>query len=381
MSVTQRTASGGQLAPQPNAELLQLAPFKQGRSEIAGVAQPIKLSANESHLGPSPAAIEAYRRAADSLSAYPDGSQLQLRTAIAEVFGLPAEQIVCGNGSDELLQLLIRAYLRPGDEVIFSRYSFAMAMVHATAQGATLRIADEPELRPDADSILAAVTPRTRMVLLASPNNPVGQYIRRDDLWSLHRRLPTDVLLVIDSAYADYVTASDFDSGAALVTATQNVVMTRTFSKLYGLAATRIGWCYAPPAIVDSIQRIRTPFNASTGSMAAATAAVRDTAWCAHVRDYNQRELHTIAERVSSQLTGVEFIPSAANFYLLRFTDGIHTAAGAAAALERQGIIPRPVGAGGPEQCLRISVGLTHENDAVLRVLADYVARPSPAAV
>lgn len=381
MSVTQRTSAADVGGPRPNHELEGLAPFKQGRSEIAGVQHPIKLSANESHLGPSPAAIEAYRRAAESLSAYPDGSQWQLRAAIGEVFGLPVEQIVCGNGSDELLQLLIRAYLRPGDEVIFSRYSFAMAMVHATAQGATLRIADEPQWRPDAESILAAVTPRTRMVLLASPNNPVGQYINREQLWSLHRRLPADVLLVIDSAYADYVTADDFESGSALVTAAQNVVMTRTFSKLYGLAATRIGWCYAPPAIVDSLQRIRTPFNASTGSMAAAVAAVRDTAWSAHVREYNQRELQSIAARVGTQLPGVEFIPSAANFYLLRFTDGIHTAAGAATALERQGIIPRPVGAGGPEQCLRISVGLTHENDAVLRVLADFVSRPVPAAV
>lgn len=381
MSVTQLSASAGHDGPRPNEELLELAPFKQGRSQIVGIQNPIKLSANESHLGPSPAAIEAYRQAAGSLSVYPDGAQVQLRTAIAETFGLPAEQIVCGNGSDELLQLIIRVYLRPGDEVVFSRYSFAMAMVHATAQGATLRIAEEPQLRPDVDSILAAVTPKTRMVIVASPNNPVGQYICRDDLWRLHRQLPADVVLAIDAAYADYVTASDFDSGASLVAASRNVVMTRTFSKLYGLAATRIGWCYAPPDMVDFIQRIRTPFNASTGSMAAATAAVRDTAWTEHVRAYNRRELDSIAARVATQLPGVEFVPTEANFYLLRFTDGVHTAAGAAAALERQGIIPRPVGAGGPENCLRISVGLTDENDAVLKVLADYVSRPMPASV
>jgi len=381
MTAFQCPSAPGAGDPQPNRELLELAPFSQGRSEIAGIQRPIKLSANESHHGPSPAAIEAYRLAALSLSAYPDGSQLLLRTAIAEVFGLPVEQLVCGNGSDELLSLLIRAYLRPGDEVIFSRYSFAMAMVHATARGATLRIADEPGLRPDVDSILAAVTTKTRMVVLASPNNPVGQYLRRDELWDLHRQLPSHVVLAIDGAYADYVMASDYESGAALVTASQNVVMTRTFSKLYGLAATRIGWCFAPPAIVDSIQRIRTPFNASTGSMAAAAAAVRDIAWTAHVREYNHRELESIAARVATLLRGVEFIPSVANFYLLRFTDGVHTAAGAAAALERQGIIPRPVGAGGPDNCLRISVGLAGENDAVLSVLSDYVSRPAPVMV
>ena len=360
-------------APQPNREIQSLAPFRQGKSELAGVATPIKLSANESHLGPSPAAIEAFRSSAASLASYPDGAQSALRAAIAETFGLPADNIVCGNGSDELLQLLIRAYLRAGDEVIFSRYSFAMAMVHATAQGATLVIADEPALRPDAERILAAVTPKTRMVFLASPNNPVGQYIPEQELWRLYRNLPPEVLLVIDGAYADYVVADDFESGAALVAAGANAVMTRTFSKLYGLAGARIGWCYAPANVIDAIQRIRTPFNASSGAMAAATAAVRDVAYSAHVRDYNQREIRRIAAEIARRFTGVEFIPSAANFYLLRFSGGRHTAEGAAAALERRGIIPRPVAAGGPERCLRITVGLTEENDAVLATLADYI--------
>ncbi|MGH8316079.1 MAG: aminotransferase class I/II-fold pyridoxal phosphate-dependent enzyme, partial [Steroidobacterales bacterium] len=161
--------------PQPNQELLALAPFRQGRSEIAGHAQPLKLSANESHHGPSPRAIEAYRNAAGELFRYPDGAQAELRHAIAEVFDLRADRILCGNGSDELQQLLVRAYVRPGDEIVFSRYSFAMAMVHAVAQGARIVTVDEPKLRPDADQLLAAVTAKTRIVMLASPNNPVGQ--------------------------------------------------------------------------------------------------------------------------------------------------------------------------------------------------------------
>ena len=361
--------------PRPNRELESLAPFQQGRSELAGVTGPIKLSANESHLGPSPAAVEAFRNAAAALASYPDGAQTALRLAIAETFGLAADQIVCGNGSDELLQLLIRAYLRPGDEIVFSRYSFMMAMVHATAQGARLVTADEPKLRPDTDCLLGAVTPRTKMVLIASPNNPVGQYLAAPELRRLHRGLPPEVLLVIDAAYADFVVAGDFEPGAALVAGARNVVMTRTFSKLYGLAGARIGWCYAPPNVVDALQRIRTPFNASTASMAAAAAAVRDTRHAAFVRDYNRREIDRIAAGVASGLPGVEFVPSAANFYLLRFTGESHTAEGAAAALERAGIIPRPVAAGGPERCLRITVGLDHENDAVLSVLRDYVRR------
>lgn len=373
MSAPRPSASVEPRRPHPNRDLESLSPFRQGKSELAGVAQPIKLSANESHLGPSPAAIEAFNDAAALLACYPDGAQTALRSAIAGTFGLDADQIVCGNGSDELLQLLIRAYTRPGDEIVFSRHSFAMAMVHATAQGAKLVIADEPALRPDADCLLAAVTPRTKVVLIASPNNPVGQYIPGPELWRLYRGLPPEVLLIVDAAYADYVVADDFEAGAALVAAGYNAVMTRTFSKLYGLAGARIGWCYAPPNIVDSLQRIRTPFNASTASMAAAAAAVRDTHHAAFVRDYNHREMERIAAGVAAGLPGVEFVPSAANFYLLRFTDEARTAEGAAAALEGAGIIPRPVAAGGPERCLRITVGLSHENDAVLRVLGDYV--------
>jgi len=359
--------------PSPRPELAGLAPYIQGKCELAQCTAPIKLSANESHLGPSPLAIEAYKNAASLLQNYPDGSQTALRQAIGAAFGLSAEQIVCGNGSDELLQLLIRAYVRTGDEVVFSRFSFTMAMVHATAQGAKLRIADEPRLRPDTDSLLAAVTPRTRMVFLASPNNPVGQYLPKSELWRLHRALPEQVLLVMDGAYADYVVAADFEAGAALVDAGSNAVMTRTFSKLYGLAGLRIGWAYMPPNVLDSLQRIRTPFNASADAMAAAAAAVSDLRYRDHVRDYTAREMGRIKAAVAERMPGAEYVPSFANFYLLRFADGIHTAAGAATALEDNGIIPRPMGSGGPADCLRITVGLGHENDAVIAVLANYL--------
>jgi histidinol-phosphate aminotransferase len=359
--------------PAPKPELASLAPFKQGKCDLADFDHPIKLSANESHLGPSPHALEAYRSAGSALFSYPDGSQLALRSAIAETFRLDAARIVCGNGSDELLQLLIRAYVLPGDEVVFSRYSFAMAMVHATAQGAKLVIADEPQLRPDTDALLAAVTPRTRMVFLASPNNPVGLYLPKSELWRLYRALPSNVLLINDSAYADYVIADDFEAGGALLEAGVNAVMTRTFSKLYGLAGLRIGWAYAPVEVIDAVQRIRTPFNASSDAMAAATAAVRDTEYAAYVRDYNAREMQRIRSTVNGLNTGIECLPSFTNFYLLRFKGTRHTPAGAADALEAAGVIPRPVQASGPEGCLRITVGLAHENDIVLKVLTRYM--------
>lgn len=373
MSASGHRAAPAAHLPPPNRELLGLAPYRQGKAEIVGNPEPLKLSANESHHGPSPRAIAAYHDLAARLFRYPDGAQSELREAIAATFQLPAGQIVCGNGSDELQLLLIRAYARPGDDIVFSRYSFAMAMVHAVAQGARVVIADEPELRPDTDCLLAAVTPQTRIVMLASPNNPVGQYLPRAELARLHRALPPEVLLVVDSAYADYVTADDFDAGAEVVAAGGNAVMTRTFSKLYGLAGLRIGWAYAPPNVIETVQRIRTPFNASSASMAAAAAAVRDVEYSRRVRDYNQKELERIAQAVGAGPPGMEFIRSHANFYLLRFTDGRHDAAQAAAHLERNGIIPRPVAAGGPDNCLRLTVGLAEENARVLRALAGYM--------
>ena len=374
MSAQDATGAHPPCVPEQHPGLRGLAPFRQGKSTLDDHVNPIKLSANESHHGPSPLAVEAYRNHSGQLFRYPDGAQSQLRRAIAETFGLRAQGIICGNGSDELLQLLIRAYVRPGDDVVFSRHSFAMAVVHATAQGARIVTADEPELRPDTDSLLAAMTPQTRAVIIASPNNPVGRYLPRAELGRLRRGLPAETVLIVDAAYADYVDAEDFEPGQALVDAGSNTVMTRTFSKLYGLAGLRIGWMYGPASIVDAVERIRTPFSASADAMAAATAAVRDVRYTQFVRDYNTAQLRRIEAGVTAMGAGIEFLTSYANFYLLRFTDDRHTAEGAAQALERHGIIPRPVAAGGPARCLRITVGLQHENDAVLGVLADYMA-------
>lgn len=351
--------------------IANLAPYKQGKSALADIAEPLKLSSNESMVGPSPRALAAYGDAAASLQLYPDGSQSALRRAIAEVHGLDADKIVCGNGSDELIQLVIRAYAGPGDDVVISQYSFAMAFVHAIAQGANVITVDEPDLRPDADALLAAVTPRTKLVVLASPNNPVGQYIARDDLRRLQAGLPGDAVLLIDSAYADYVDAPDFEAGAALVDAHDNVVMTRTFSKLYGLAGLRIGWMYAPPSIIDSVQRIRTPFNASGPATAAAEAAVRDVGHAAMVAAENRTELARIAAALTA--TGIEVISSVANFYLIRFPQADRDPVGAARHLEGKGIIPRPVNAGGPDKVLRITVGRPDQNDRVIAALADYM--------
>ena len=358
-------------APAPVAGIARLAPYKQGKATLSDIAEPLKLSSNESMIGPSPRALAAYRAGAAGLSLYPDGSQHALRTAIAEVHGLDAERIVCGNGSDELIQLVTRAYAGAGDDVVLSQYSFGMAFVHAIAQGANAISVDEPALRPDVDGLLAAVTPRTKMVVLASPNNPVGQYLPREELLRLHAGLPAHVLLLLDSAYADYVEAPDYEAGAALVERHGNVVMTRTFSKLYGLAGLRIGWMYGPAAVIATVQRIRTPFNANGPALATAEAAVRDVEHAAFVRHENGVEFRRISDALTA--AGIEVIPSAANFYLMRFPQAGCDPEGAARHLEARGIIPRPVNAGGPEACLRITIGRPDQNDRVIAALREYV--------
>jgi histidinol-phosphate aminotransferase len=350
--------------------VLRLAPYVQGQSAIEGVSDPIKLSSNESSQGPSPLAIEAYQQAAGQLNRYPDGSQQALRNAIGEVQGLDPQRIVCGNGSDELIQLMARAYVGDGDEALLSENGFVMSNIHCTAQGAELVIAPEKDYRVDVDAMLARVTDKTRFCTIANPNNPTGTYLTGDELRRLHAGLPGNCLFLIDDAYAEYVTAQDYADGTALVDEFDNVVMTRTFSKIYGLPSLRIGWAYCSASVFDLVQRIRTPFNTNGPALAAAAAAVRDGDYIAQLRTHNA----DWRERITEALThmGIEVIPSQANFYLMRFNEATgKTGTEAAAFLQSRGIIPRP--AGGSDQFLRITIGLGHENEAVLSALTDYM--------
>lgn len=362
------------VAPSAKEALRSITPYVQGKAAAEGVAAPIKLSSNESPLGPSPHAIAAYQGAADRLFRYPDGGQAALRAAIADIHGLAPETIVCGNGSEELQLLLVRAFVEPGDEVICSEYSFAMGRIHAQSHGAAIVTAPEPQFRADADAILARVTPRTRMIMVASPNNPVGDYMRKADFARLVAGAPKGVIIIYDGAYADYVDAPDYDDGLSVWRRSPNVVVTRTFSKLYGLAGLRIGWMCADRQVVEAIERIRTPFNTNIAALAAAEAAVRDVAYAAKVKAHNARQLTTITATLRS--LGYDVFPSVANFYLIRFAaTGEGSAERAAAFLTARGVIPRPVGAGGPAGCLRITVGLDHENEAVVDALRDFAAR------
>jgi len=367
-----KSASEAEAVICPNKSVMKLEPYKQGAAAAGGFENPIKLSSNESPFGPPPAALKAYHDAGSSLFRYPDGAQTSLRGAIAEVFGLNADRIVCGNGSEELQLLLVRSFLSPGDDVVMSEHSFVMGRIHAIAQGANIITAPEPEGRADAKSILAKLTPKTRMIMLASPNNPVGDYMRAEDFRFLVKNTPSDVVILYDGAYADYVTADDYDDGFSYVGWSPNVVVTRTFSKLYGLAGLRIGWLYAHDLVIDPVQRIRTPFNANVAALAAAEAAIRDREFAGKVAKHNANWLARIKAELAEIGLGVS--ASVANFYLVRFAEnGPHTAEKAAAFLMERGIIPRPVGADGPEGALRITVGLDHENEAVIDTLKAFV--------
>jgi histidinol-phosphate aminotransferase len=342
--------------PRPRSGVMDIAAYVPGKSVARGAGKVHKLSSNESPLGPSPAAKQAYAACADKLHLYPDGGASELRNALAEVHGINAANIVCGAGSDELLQLLASGYLEPGDEAIHTEHGFLVYPIAIRANGATPVAVPETGLVADVDAILGAVTERTRMVFLANPNNPTGSYVRFDEIKRLHAGLPADCLLVLDAAYAEYVKRNDYEAGLELVSSFKNVVMTRTFSKAYGLAGLRLGWAYCPANVADVLNRIRGPFNVAMPAIAAGVAAVRDPAHLARAVEYNDVWL----PRVTSGLEalGLRVTPSVGNFVLVHFDDpGKISAAKADEFLSSNNVVVRRMEAYGLPDALRVSIG------------------------
>jgi histidinol-phosphate aminotransferase len=350
---------------------MDIAAYVPGGGHAPGAAKVHKLSANETPLGASPAAMAAMRAVGDHLELYPDGSAAALREAIAEVHGLNPANIVCGNGSDDLLALITRAYLGPGDEGIFSEHGFLVYRIQILAAGAVPVSAPEKDERADVDAILAAVTPKTRMVFLANPNNPTGTYLPFEEVRRLHAGLPANVLLLLDAAYAEYVRRNDYEAGIELVSSARNVVMTRTFSKIYGLAALRIGWMYAPAEIADAVNRIRDPFNVNAAAIAAGASAMRDRAHVARAVEHNEAWLGWLTAELTA--LGLRVTPSAGNFILFHFPGGKHSAAAADAFLIERGFILRRVAAYGFPEALRMSVGSEEANRGVVSALAEFL--------
>jgi histidinol-phosphate aminotransferase len=359
--------------PKPRPGVLDIVPYIPGKSTAPGVAKVFKLSSNETPLGPGEDAIAAYRAAGEHLQDYPDGSASALREAIGAVYGLDPARIVCGAGSDDILNMLARAYLTDGDEAIHTTHGFLVYPIATLGTGATPVVAPENEFTADVDAILARVTGKTRIVFLANPNNPTGTYIPFDEVKRLQRSLPANVLLVLDAAYAEYVRRNDYESGIELVATTDNVVMTRTFSKIYGLAALRLGWMYGPAHVVDAVNRIRGPFNVNAPAIAAGIAAIRDSAHVERSREHNSRWLAWLTDEIGK--LGLKVTPSVANFVLIHFpeTKG-RTAKEADAFLTKRGIVLRQVGAYKLPNALRMTVGSEEANRLVVKALAEFLA-------
>jgi len=363
------------MTPTPKPGVLDITPYVGGRSSVAGVAEPIKLSSNESALGPSPMALAAYEAAAKGVSIYPEGSARILREAVAAAYGLDASRIVCGNGSDELLTMLANAYLRPGDEVLYSEHAFVVYRIAALANSATPVATPEKNLGADVDAMLARVTQKTRLVYLANPNNPTGTYLPHDEVRRLHAGLPSQALLVIDAAYADYVRRNDYEPGIEMVASFPNVVMTRTFSKVYALAGLRIGWAYCPAAVAEALNRIRGPFNVSVPAQQAGAAALKDRDHVARSVEHNERWRAWLTDAIRT--AGLRVDDSVANFVLIHFPQAkSKTAADADRFLSRRGLILRPLGNYGLPDCLRLTVGPEDANRKVAAALADFMRQP-----
>lgn len=360
------------LTPRPG--IMDMSPYVPGASKVAGLEKTIKLSSNEGALGPSPKAVEAYRTIAADLHRYPDGGSIELRQAIGARHGLDPERIVCGAGSDELLALLARAYAGHGDEVLFGEYAFTMYPLFALSVGATPVRAPETDYTISVDAMLEKVTDRTRMVYVANPNNPTGTMISQEEMARLRDGLRDDILLVIDAAYAEYVTRNDYSAGIELVDAGENVVMTRTFSKIYALGGMRLGWIYCPPAIADVLNRIRPPFNVTSAAQVAGVAAVNDVEFITRSRDHNTAWLPWLSERLTG--LGLDVVPSAGNFVLVRFPDTPgKDAAAAMTFLNTRGIIPRSTASAGIPDGVRITVGLESEMRATVDAISDFLGQ------
>jgi histidinol-phosphate aminotransferase len=360
--------------PVPKPGILEIAPYTPGKSPVAEPGRKVfKLSANETPFGPSPRAKEAFATTVAHLEDYPEGTSRVLREAVGKRFGLDPACIICGAGSDEILNLIAHVYLGPGDEAISTAHGFLVYPIATMGNGATNVVAPETDFTCNVDAILKCVTPRTKLVWLANPNNPTGTYLPSSEIKRLRAGLPEHVLLVLDAAYSDYVTKGDYDSGLELAGTTENTVVSFTFSKIHGLAALRIGWMFGPAHIVDAMNRVRGPFNVSAPAMLAAVAAIEDAGHVEMSREFTAKWCDTM----TSELTklGLKVTPSVANFVLIHFpTTPDKTSADADAFLTKRGLVLRAVNNYGLHQSLRMTIGTEEANNLVLENLREFMA-------
>lgn len=360
--------------PQPRAGVMDIAAYVPGKSKGTHGKTLHKLSSNETPLGASPKAKAAIETVAHNLELYPDGAANELRDAIAETYGLHPDRIICGAGSDEILSFLAYAYLGAGDEAIYSEHGFLIYDIAIRAAGATPVVAPETDLKTDVDAILARVSDNTKMVFIANPNNPTGTYLPFEEVKRLHEGLPAHVLLVLDAAYGEYVRKNDYESGIELAATSDNVVMTRTFSKVYGLANLRIGWGFGPSHIIDALNRIRGPFNVSGMAIAAGIAAVQDREFLTRAVEHNDEWLPWVTAELEK--LGLKVTPSVGNFVLVHFPDEDgKRAADADAYLLQHGCVLRQVANYGLPNALRMTVGSEEANRTVVEHLKTFLGQ------
>ncbi len=361
------TAAG--LIPQPG--ILDIAPYVGGEAKAPGFDKPIRLASNESALGPSPKVLAAYRAQADEIYRYPDGHSTALRQALGKLHGIDPARIVCGGGSDDVINLLTSAYAGPGDEVLYGGHGFSLYPIAARTAGATPIAVPEKDLTFDVDATLARVTAKTKIVFIANPNNPTGTFITRDQMARLHAGLPKTVLLVIDAAYAEFVVRNDYEPGLELAAREPNVVMTRTFSKIYARGRMRLGWCYGTAAVADISIRIRAPINVSSAALGCGGAAVEDVAAVDRARAHNEIWRLWLTGELTA--LGLTLTPAVANFVLARFPGGASQADAAWDYLRQHGILVRKVGVYHLPEYLRITIGKEDEMRAVVAALTDFL--------
>lgn len=349
----------------------QISPHMLGDAGASSAPASIFLNSNESAYGPSPHALVAARAAVSGIARYLENADGALAPVIAERFGLRENQITIGHGSDDLLARLARAYLGPGTELIRSANGYLKVPNYAHANDATVVSVPDDNFRPSVDRMIAAITERTRIVYLANPENPAGTYLTGAEVRHLHAAMPRHALLVMDSAYEEYVDAADYEPAHKLVEEAENVVMCRTFSKIFGLAGARVGWVYGPHDVVDTLRRIALTFPAAAPSVAAAVAALEDRGHTKFVYDANLAS----RRRLSAQLQelGLEVVPSQTNFVLVKFSDPHKNAAAASDALRAKGIAVRRFGAPAYQDYIRITIGLPEELDACVSAISSFL--------
>lgn len=352
-------------------EIRNLTPYVPGKpieelERELGVSGAIKLASNENPLGPSPLAVAAIAAAAHGVNRYPDGSSYYLREALSAHWGVSPEWIAVGSGSNDLIDVLCRIHLDPGDEAIMSHPSFVMfAIAVKVAGGALVRVPGR-DLFHDPEAMLAAITPRTKLVYFSNPDNPTGTIVRRRAMDDYFRKVPDQVLTILDEAYFEYVTDPEYPNGLDYLRRGRRVAVLRTFSKIYALAGLRVGYGFFPEELASLVHRVRLPFNSTTVGQAAARASLGDAEQVRRSRESNAEGVSRL-ERALPEM-GIQLTPTWANFVLARFKG---SAVEAARTLERRGIIIRPMTSFGlPAEFARISVGTRLENERLIEALA-----------